>query len=102
MVESYDSTELYKLASATFSRKSNRIPFSYEVLERIVIACKQNNACKMYFVRDERGGNIAGVLFVYDKETVYYLVGGMNFVGKELGVKTLLVYKGIEFALETG
>jgi hypothetical protein len=100
--ESFDVGNLYRLASLTFKRKTMEIPYSYDFFYNLARACMQNDACKIYFVDDTDGNKVAGGLFVYDKNTVYYLVGGIDPEKKNLGAMNLVMFEGIKFALETG
>jgi lipid II:glycine glycyltransferase (peptidoglycan interpeptide bridge formation enzyme) len=84
----------------TFTRQGRDIPYSFELIENLYKICKKNNACKMFFAKDENNEVIAGNFLVYDEHTVYYLMGGIDPDKKDLGGMDIVQHKSIAFALE--
>jgi lipid II:glycine glycyltransferase (peptidoglycan interpeptide bridge formation enzyme) len=99
--ESEDIKKFYELNKMTFKRQNRNIPYSFEFVEKLYTKCKENSACKILFAKDKNNIPIAGGFFVYDNNTVFYLMGGIDPNKKDLGGMDVVLYKGIKFALST-
>ena len=77
------------------------IPYSFEFVKNLFENCKENSAVKMYFAKyqDEV---IAVNFLVYDDNTVYYLMGGIDPSKKDLGAMDAIQFESIKFALQSG
>ena len=102
VVESNDIEKFYKLNKMTFSRKKKNIPYSFELVKNLYEKAKEHNACEMLFAVEGSGEVIAASFLVYDKTTVYYLMGGIDPKKKDMGGMDLVLYESIKFALESG
>lgn len=100
--ESSNIRKFYNLNKQTFERQNRVIPYSFKFIENFYKACVENNACRMQFAKDSNGEVIATSFLVYDKQSVYYLMGGVDSAKRKLGGMDLLLYEGIKFAMETG
>lgn len=101
-VEVYESEDLekfYELNTMTFTRQGMNIPYSFDFVKKLFKACKENNSVKMYFAKidDEV---IAVNFLVYDDNTVYYLMGGIDPDKRDLGGMDVVQFESIKFALE--
>jgi lipid II:glycine glycyltransferase (peptidoglycan interpeptide bridge formation enzyme) len=76
------------------------MPYSFEFIENLYNNCKENSACKMFFAKDKDGVVIAGNFLIYDENTVYYLMGGIDPFYKDMGGMDIDQYESIKFALE--
>ena len=101
IVESDDIEKFYELNSMTFQRQGLKIPYSLEFVRKIYTICKENNAVKIYFAKYENE-IIAANFLVYDDNTVYYLMGGINAEKRDLGAMDAIQFESIKFALENG
>lgn len=101
IIESEDIETFYKLNSMTFQRQGLKIPYSIDFVRKIYIICKENNAVKIYFAKYENE-IIAANFLVYDDNTVYYLIGGINAEKRDLGAMDAIQFESIKFALESG
>ncbi|MCT7506070.1 GNAT family N-acetyltransferase [Aliarcobacter cryaerophilus] len=101
IIESEDIETFYKLNTMTFARKNIGISYSFEFVKNLFEKCKENSAVKMYFAKyqDEV---IAVNFLVYDDNTVYYLMGGIDPSKKDLGAMDAIQFESIKFALESG
>ena len=101
IIESEDIETFYKLNTMTFARKNIGISYSFEFVKNLFENCKENSAVKMYFAKyqDEV---IAVNFLVYDDNTVYYLMGGIDQSKKDLGAMDAIQFESIKFALESG
>jgi len=98
--EGEDIGLFYKLNKETFARKGMEIPYSLEFVKKLYKNCKENNAVKILFANDGNGVSIAASFLVYDKNTVYYLMGGIDTNNKSLGAMDLVLYESIKFAIQ--
>jgi len=96
--ESQDIKKFYDLNKMTFFRQEIEIPYSFEFIENLYYKCRENNVIKMFFAKDKYGEIIAGNFLVYDENSVYYLMGGINPNKKDLGGMDVVLYESIKFA----
>lgn len=101
VVESEDIQLFYSLNKRTFERKGMFIPYTYEIVQRIYKKASINNSCKILIAYLD-DNPIAGAFFVYDDNTVYYLMGGIDPENKDLGAMDFIMFEGIKFALTSG
>ncbi len=100
--ESEDIEKFYELNKMTFIRQDRKIPYSFNFIENLYNNCKKNSACKMFFAKNKNGVVIAGNFLIYDENTVYYLMGGINPKYKDLGGMDVVQFESIKFALNDG
>ena len=101
VLQSDDIETFYDLNTKTFARQGKNIPYGYEFVKQLFFTCKDYNAVKMFFAFYEDKA-IAANFLVYDKNTVYYLMGGIDPKYKDLGGMDIVQYESIKFALEDG
>jgi lipid II:glycine glycyltransferase (peptidoglycan interpeptide bridge formation enzyme) len=99
--ESDDIENFYVLNKMTFIRQNIKMPYSFEFINNLYDNCKKNNAVKMFFAKDKDGVIIAANFLVYDNNTIYYLMGGIDPDKKDLGGMDVVQYESIKFALES-
>ena len=102
VIESDDIKKFYELNKMTFIRQNKEIPYSLDFIEKLYKNCKNNNACKMFFAVDKDGTVIAGNFLIYDEQTVYYLMGGIDPSNKGFGGMDVVQFESIKFALNSG
>jgi len=100
--ESEDLEKFYELNTMTFKRQNMNPPYSFELVKKIYENTKKHNSCKIYFAKDNTGDVIAANFLVYDDNTVYYLMGGINPSKRDLGGMDMIQYESIKYALENG
>ncbi|MDP0589321.1 MAG: GNAT family N-acetyltransferase [Candidatus Endonucleobacter bathymodioli] len=100
--ETGDIKKFYILNEMSFKRQNRDMPYSYELIKNLYLKCQENNAVKIFFAKDRVGTVIAGNFLVYDDDTVYYLMGGINTDKKDLGGMDIIQIESIKFALESG
>ena len=101
VIESDNIERFYKLNVETFRRQNTNTPYSFELVRRLYKACIENDSCKLLFALDADDDVISGGFFVYDTNSVYYLMGGINSNKKNLGGMDIVIYEAIKFALST-
>jgi hypothetical protein len=100
--ESDDIKKFYELNEMTFIRQGRKVPYSFEFIENLYQKCKENHACKMFFAKNKEEIVIAGNFLIYDENTVYYLMGGIDPNYKDLGGMDVVQFESIKFALDSG
>jgi len=100
--ESEDIEKFYELNEMTFKRQNREIPYSFEFIKNLYYICKENNAVKMFFAKDKDGTVIACNFLIYDENTVYYLMGGIDPDKKDLGGMDVVQFESIKYALQIG
>jgi len=102
VVECDEIDIFYKLNQMTFDRQGLKIPYSFEFIKKLYQQVKSHNAGKMYFAKDNDNNIIAANFLVYDDNTVYYLMGGIDPNKKDLGGMDVVQFESIKFALQSG
>jgi hypothetical protein len=98
-VESIDDIEiLLVLMDKTFALQNRKYPVSKDLIRNLYNSCKDNNACNLLYATDDEGNVHAGILFVYDKNICYSLIGGTDPSFRKSNAFSLLDWEGIKFA----
>jgi lipid II:glycine glycyltransferase (peptidoglycan interpeptide bridge formation enzyme) len=97
-----DFNRFLTIQRMTFERQSKNLPYREDVYLRIEEACKREGVRKMLYAMDDQECLHAAVYLIWDADTVYYLMGGSNPALRNSGANSLLVWKAIEFASESG
>lgn len=102
VVESNEVDKFYELNKMTFTRQGLEIPYSFELVKKLHDVCLKNSSVKMYFAKDKEENIISANFLVYDHNTVYYLMGGIDPNKKDLGGMDVVQFESIKFALNSG
>ncbi|MEM5469863.1 MAG: GNAT family N-acetyltransferase [Sulfitobacter sp.] len=94
--------EFLELAWGTFTRQGMVPPYSRDFVRRIVNAASERNRLRILIARDKNGEAHAGAFFVWDGETMYYLIGGSNPMHRASQAGSLCIWEGIRLASELG
>ena len=100
--EDLDLKQFYKINSMTFERKNIDIPYSFELLARIDMACKTRNCSKILYAKDKNENIHAAIYLVWDSESIYYILGGINPDFKTSNSTSLLIKEAIFLASDLG
>lgn len=96
--ENCDLAIVYKYAKMTYDRQGLVVPFKYETLENIEKKCSAENCSKTFYAVDDEE-NIHAVLYlVWDNDSAYYLIGGLNDKYKNSQAFSLILWESIKFA----
>ena len=100
IIESDDIEVFYNLNKLTFDRQNIDIPYSYSLVKNLYEGAKSKKSVKLIlaYVDDKP---ISGGFFIYDKNSVYYLMGGVDPSYKDLGGMDLILLEVIKFAIES-
>lgn len=92
--------EFYKINSMTFTRKGMKVPYPFDVIKKIDEECDKRDCRKILYAKDKEG-NIHGAIYViWDKDSMYYLFGGINPDFKYSNCTSLLLKSAIKIASE--
>lgn len=96
--EGMEISKFYFLNKMTFERQGLQIPYSLEILEKLDEECRKKNARKIYYCIDEKKNIHSAIYFIWDGESVYYLMSGSVPNFRHSQSLTLLIYEGIKLA----
>lgn len=99
ILESEDLAKFYELNQMTFQRQKVAMSYDLGFVENLFNVCKAHNSVKMFFAH-HNDKVIAANFLVYDENTVYYLMGGIDPSVRDLGGMDLILYESIKFAIE--
>jgi len=88
---------LLRLNELTYERRGMTPPDG-ATLRRIDDACREHDCRKLIVAEDEHGRRHAAGYFVWDAESAYYLVGGMDPMLRTSGAMSLVMWSGIRLA----
>ena len=90
--------KFYELNSNIFKKQGIDTSYSYEYLRRMDNIQKANNSRRMTFAVDNDGNVHSAIYIVWDKNSAYYLMSGVDPKFKNSGATTLLFWEAIQFA----
>jgi lipid II:glycine glycyltransferase (peptidoglycan interpeptide bridge formation enzyme) len=96
-----DINQFYDVNVKTFLRKKMAVPYTLNFVKILYETCLKNNACKMYAAKDINGQIIAANFLLFDNNTVYYLMGGIDPDYKDVGGMDMVIFESIKFALQS-
>lgn len=98
-VYSTDSIEKFiQLNEKTFKNQGIKRPYSKELILRLNSACVNQNARKIFMVRDSEGRIHAGIYIVFNKYAAYNLMIGSDPELRSSGAISLCMWEAIKFA----
>lgn len=93
-----DYKKFYELNKETYARQGIDIPYSFQIFEKIYKTLKERELVKSFYAEDEFGNIHSAVLYVLDKNSIYYLMSGSKMEFRNSQSLTLLIYEGIKLA----
>ncbi len=99
--KSDDIKLFFDLNKHSIERSGTRIPYDFEFFQNLDAAAKKYGERHLFFARDENETIHAGIYFVCDADTVYFLASGMDERFKGVAT-TALIWRGIQLAKATG
>ena len=88
--------ELYQLKVKTYQENKENYPFSLALLNKVFEYCNTNNCGELLVAKDVDGNIHSIVLYVWDKNSAYYLHGVTNLKFKTSGSMSLLLWEAIK------
>ena len=100
--EDDDIDQFYNLNKMTFERQNLSIPYSLDIVSRIDEACRKRNARKIYVAMDEQRQMHSAAYFVWDDQSVYYIMAASDPLYRASQSLSLLIFEGIKLASRLG
>ena len=98
-----DSLDLvWPVIGETFERQGKQIPFSRNLLERILVGGSSEGAVSLYLARDVNETTHAAAVVVRDSTRAYYLIGGTAPGFRRTGGSALLLWHAVQDAQDRG
>jgi lipid II:glycine glycyltransferase (peptidoglycan interpeptide bridge formation enzyme) len=99
ITESNNIEILYKLNAESYKKHNSETSYQFQTLKNIYNSCVENDSCKLYFATDNNSGKIVSAhLYIWDANTLYYLIGGSDISQRNSGAASLLMWEGIKLA----
>ena len=102
IIEDISVEDFYRVNSLTFLRQGIKVPYSLELVRRIIDSSRQNNALNINAAIDKEGNIHAVLLTVFDQNTCYSLISGANPEFRDSGATSLLNWRALEIANARG
>lgn len=89
--------EILNLLKHTYAKQNRKLPYSEEIIIQICDEIRYRNTG--IIVGAKNNGKLVSVgVFVYDKNTCYYLLGGKDYNSNINGSQELVIWEGIKLA----
>jgi len=98
VISNDDFRKFYEINKYTFKKKGVEVPYSLKYADLIDKACSKRNCRKIFFAVDKNKEYQAAIYVIWDKNSMYYLMGGTNPNNENQGANSLLVWEAIKFA----
>jgi len=100
--EGMDIERFYEINKSSYDRQGMEVPFSLKLVSRIEDACVAHDCRKILYTHDE-DGNIHSVAYlVWDEESVYFLINGIDNDYMWSQSNSLLIRESIRVAHDLG
>lgn len=104
-LETYQGEEpelVLELARASFERKKLKASYDNETVLTAFRECRKRNQATTLIVRDPSGSAHAGGLFVWDHDSIYYLIGGVRRNSANPNASRLVLHRAIQLSRSLG
>ncbi len=102
IIEDISVEDFYKVNALTFRRQGIKVPYSLELVSRIIESSRKHNAINLMAAIDKEGIIHAVLLTLFDKNTCYSLISGANPEYRDSGATSLLNWRALEVANSRG
>ena len=101
VAESDDIENFYRLNQLTHIRQKKDMVYDLNFIKNLYTQLKKEGVVNMFFATYQ-GKTVAANFLVEDKESVYYLMGGIDPEFADIGAMDLVQYESIKYALSKG
>lgn len=102
VVEDLGAEAVMRLCAMTFERQGRTFPTDREIVVSAIEAAIERGSGRSLFAVDADNRVHATAFFLWDSETVYYLLGGADPELRNSNAQGLLIWECIRFAIEHG
>jgi hypothetical protein len=100
--EGMDIEKFYEINKLSYDRQNIDVPFSFKLLKRIEDACVVHDCRKILYSVDEEGNVHSVAYLVWDDESLYFLINGIDNEYMFSQSNSLLIRESIRVAHEHG
>ena len=93
-----DVDTFLNVSALTFQRQGRLLPYSRAFVHRLDMACKEQDACQIFYALDSRNRIHAVAYIVWDDNSAFYLMGGGDPALRNSGATSLVMWEAIQFA----
>ena len=93
-----DVERFLDINTLSFKRQGLELPYSRELVRRLDATCAERQARRMFFAEDGQGRLHAALYIVWDENSAYYLMSGIDPDLRNSGAMSLLVWEALRFA----
>ena len=93
-----DVERFLDINTLSFKRQGLELPYSRELVRRLDAACVERQARRMFFAEDGQGRLHAALYIVWNEDSAYYLISGIESDLRNSGAMSLLVWEALQFA----
>ncbi len=98
IIDNFTLKDFYEINKLTFKRQNLKIPFSFGLINKIDVVCKENNCRKIYFAVDKKN-RIHTVLYcIYDDRFIFPIMGGSDPNLRNRYANSLIHFEAMKFA----
>jgi hypothetical protein len=97
-----DHVPLWNVLRSTYARQGTSPSVSESLLQRLVAAGAERGRGRIMLAEDENGRVHAAGFFVWDGNTIHYLIGGGDADLRSSGAGSLIIWEGIRLGLKVG
>jgi lipid II:glycine glycyltransferase (peptidoglycan interpeptide bridge formation enzyme) len=98
IVDNFTLKDFYEMNKLTFKRQNLNIPYSFELINKIDVACKKNKCRKMFFAVDKKNKVHAAMYCIYDDISVYLIMSGADPKLRHKNAESLIIFEAIKYA----
>jgi hypothetical protein len=98
VVESDDLRRFYQINTEVFTKQDRKVPYSFELIERLDRTLKEKGKRKLLFALDKSGELHSALYIVWSGDATYALMSGIEPRFKDDGSLRLLFWEGIKHA----
>jgi hypothetical protein len=93
-----DVERFLDINTLSFERQGLKLPYSRELVRRLDATCAERHARRMFFAEDGQGRLHAALYLVWNENSAYYLMSGIDPDLRSSGAMSLLVWEALQFA----
>ena len=100
--EGMDIEKFYNINKLSYDRQGIEVPFSLKLLSRIENCCVEHDCRKILYTQDEEGNIHSVAYLVWDEESLYFLINGIDTEFTWSQSNSLLIRESIREAHKLG